>query len=224
MACVRVFYIDGAMMLPPPALDPPKIADDPTAVPSRRRGRWHGLVYVAVPRSRRLVSIAANATSRPPRGLCRDAHVSASRPFGLYEHEIDPFVKKLRAALAARCCRPFRVAVDGAATLKLPSEDGARTFAALAVRPSRALEAVVDAADEALGAFGREPFFAERRFHVSVAEGDDDDDDERSRSRDGSDASSDSDSDAGSVVDVDIHSVIVKAGHRRFEIPLESPS
>lgn len=214
------------MMLPPPALDPPKTADDPSAVPSRRRGRWHGLVYVAVPRSRRLVSIAAKATSRPPRGLCRDAHVSASRPFGLYAHEIDPFVKKLRAVLAARCCRPFRVAVDGSATLKLPSEDGARTFVALAVRPSRALEAVVDAADEALAAFGREPFFAERRFHVSVAEGDDND---RSRSRDGSDASSDassdSDSDAGGdVVDVDVDAVIVKAGHRRFEIALESPS
>ena len=100
------------------------------------------------------------------------------------------------------------------------SEDGARAFDALAVRPSSALEAVVDAADEALGAFGREPYFAERRFHLSVAEGDDDDDD-RSRSRDGSDASSDSDSDAGGdVVDVDVDSVIVKAGHRRFEIPL----
>ena len=72
-----------------------------------------------------------------------------------------------------------------------------------------------------LGAFGREPYFAERRFHLSVAEGDDDDDD-RSRSLDGSDASSDSDSDAGGdVVDVDVDAVIVKAGHRRFEIPLE---
>ena len=207
------------MSLPPPALGPKQAVDD---VPQHRRGRWHGLVYVAVPRSRRLVAIAAKATSRPPRDLCRNAHVSASRPFGLYAHEIDPFVKKLKAALAARCCRPFCLAVDGT-LLKLPSEDGARTFDALAVRPSSALAAVVDAADEALGAFGREPYFAERRFHLSVAEGDDDDDD-RSRSRDGSDASSDSDSDdaGGDVVDVDVDSVIVKAGHRRFEIPLES--
>ena len=204
--------------LPPPALEPKAVGDD---VPQHRRGRWHGLVYVAVPRSRRLVAIAARATSRPPRDLCRNAHVSASRPFGLYAHEIDPFVKKLTSALAARCCRPFCIAIDGSSTLKLQSEDGARTFDALAVRPSSALAAVVDAADEALGAFGREPYFAERRFHLSVAEGDDDDDD-RSRSRDGSDASSDSDSDAGGdVVDVDVDSVIVKAGHRRFEIPLE---
>ena len=204
--------------LPPPALEPKAVGDD---VPQHRRGRWHGLVYVAVPRSRRLVAIAARATSRPPRDLCRNAHVSASRPFGLYAHEIDPFVKKLKSALAARCCRPFCIAIDGSSTLKLQSEDGARTFDALAVRPSSALAAVVDAADEALGAFGREPYFAERRFHLSVAEGDDDDDD-RSRSRDGSDASSDSDSDAGGdVVDVDVDSVIVKAGHRRFEIPLE---
>ena len=204
--------------LPPPALEP-KAADDGD-VPQHRRGRWHGLVYVAVPRSRRLVAIAAKATSRPPRDLCRNAHVSASRPFGLYAHEIDPFVRKLKSALAARCCRPFCIAIDGT-LLKLQSEDGARTFDALAVRPSSALAAVVDAADEALGAFGREPYFAERRFHLSVAEGDDDDDD-RSRSRDGSDASSDSDSDAGGdVVDVDVDSVIVKAGHRRFEIPLE---
>ncbi len=203
--------------LPPPALGPKQAVDD---VPQHRRGRWHGLVYVAVPRSRRLVAIAARATSRPPRDLCRDAHVSASRPFGLYAHEIDPFVKKLKSALAARCCRPFCIAIDGT-LLKLQSEDGARTFDALAVRPSSALAAVVDAADEALGAFGREPYFAERRFHLSVAEGDDDDDD-RSRSHDGSDASSDSDSDAsGDVVDVDVDSVIVKAGHRRFEIPLE---
>ena len=125
----------------------------------------------------------------------------------------------MTSALAARCCRPFCIAIDGT-LLKLQSEDGARTFDALAVRPSSALEAVVDAADEALGAFGREPYFAERKFHLSVAEGDDDDD--RSRSRDGSDASSDSDSDAGGdVVDVDVDAVIVKAGHRRFEIPLE---
>ena len=204
--------------LPPPALEPKAVCDD---VPQHRRGRWHGLVYVAVPRSRRLVAIAARATSRPPRDLCRNAHVSASRPFGLYAHEIDPFVKKLTSALAARCCRPFCIAIDGT-LLKLQSKDGARTFDALAVRPSSALEAVVDAADEALGAFGREPYFAERRFHLSVAEGDDDDDD-RSRSRDGSDASSDSDSEdaGGDVVDVDVDSVIVKAGHRRFEIPLE---
>ena len=123
-------------------------------MPQHRRGRWHGLVYVAVPRSRRLVAIAARATSRPPRDLCRNAHVSASRPFGLYAHEIDPFVRKLKSALAARCCRPFCIAIDGT-LLKLQSEDGARTFDALAVRPSSALAAVVDAADEALGAFGR---------------------------------------------------------------------
>ena len=97
-----------------------------------------------MPRSRRLVAIAAKATSRPPRDLCRNAHVSASRPFGLYAHEIDPFVKKLKSALAARCCRPFCIAIDGT-LLKLQSEDGARTFDALAVRPSSVLEAVVDA-------------------------------------------------------------------------------
>ena len=94
--------------LPPPALGPKQAVDD---VPQHRRGRWHGLVYVAVPRSRRLVAIAARATSRPPRDLCRNAHVSASRPFGLYAHEIDPFVRKLKSALAARCCRvPVRAA------------------------------------------------------------------------------------------------------------------
>ena len=124
--------------LPPPALGPKQAVDD---VPQHRRGRWHGLVYVAVPRSRRLVAIAARATSRPPRDLCRNAHVSASRPFGLYAHEIDPFVRKLTSALAARCCRPFCIAIDGT-LLKLQSEDGARTFDALAVRPSSALEAV----------------------------------------------------------------------------------
>ena len=55
----------------------------------------------------------------------------------------------MKSALAARCCRPFCIAIDGSATLKLQSEDGSRTFDALAVRPSSALEAVVDAADEA---------------------------------------------------------------------------
>ena len=59
-------------------------------------------------------------------------------------------------------------------------------------------------------------------FFASPASPSPHDDDERSRSRDGSDASSDSDSDAGGdVVDVDVDSVIVKAGHRRFEIQLE---
>ena len=86
--------------LPPPTLPTGrKRARDEL---DNRRGRWHGLVYVEVPRTRALVAAAARATGLPPGDLCRDAHVSLSKPFGLYRHEVEPFLARLRARPSGR--------------------------------------------------------------------------------------------------------------------------
>jgi len=209
--------MDATAPLPPPALDRP---DDALA---GRRGRWHGLVYIEVPRSRRLAEAASKATGRPARELCRDAHVSLSRPFGLYRHEVEPFLARLRRELAGRCCRPFLLRIDAAAEpLELPSYDGARAFRCLpAAAP--ALGGLADAVDDALEAFGREPYFpGERKFHVSVGETGGRRSRSRSRSPAASDSSDyDSDSDDGGGLDVDVDAVVVKYGHKRAEISLE---
>ena len=47
---------EGGMALPAPALD-----GGGDGEPANRRGRWHGLVYVPVPRSRRFVGVAGRA-------------------------------------------------------------------------------------------------------------------------------------------------------------------
>ena len=227
-------------MLPAPQLGAAEAGGEPAG----RRGRWHGLVYIAVPRTRHLVDVAARAWRRTPRReLCRDAHVSVSRPCGFLLHEVEPFLAKLRAALDARCCRPFVAVVDGAARLELPSEDGARRFRALAVNDAPALQAVVDAVDDALVAFRKGAYFAERRFHVSVAEGEALNarrSRSRSRSRDGAsddgggggggDSGDDADSfasdddDSGDDDDdrvyVDVDALVVKYGHKRAVVRL----
>jgi hypothetical protein len=214
---------ESGMALPAPALD--NGGNGGNDEPANRRGRWHGLVYVPVPRSRRFVGVAGRAWRGTPRGeLCRDAHLSLSRPFGLLRHEVEPFLARLRSALAARRCAPFVAVVDGGAALELDSEDGARRFEALRVDASPALHALVDAVDDALVAFGRPAFFDERRFHVSVATAAGRSR-SRSRSRDGdddfdSDDSGDSADDGDDRVYVDVDAVVCKYGHKHVEIAL----
>ncbi|KAH8066799.1 hypothetical protein JL720_12654 [Aureococcus anophagefferens] len=140
---------ESSMSLPAPALDGGNNDE-----PANRRGRWHGLVYVPVPRSRRFVGVAGRAWRGTPRGeLCRDAHLSLSRPFGLLRHEVEPFLARLRSASRAALRRS--PSPTGGAALELDSEDGARRFEALRVDASPALHALVDAVDDALVAFGR---------------------------------------------------------------------
>ena len=66
-----------------------------------RRGRWHGLVYIDVPRSRALGEVARRRCDVEM--SMGQLHVSLSRPFSLFMHEIDPFVGKLRACLMSKC-------------------------------------------------------------------------------------------------------------------------
>lgn len=106
---------------------------------------------------------------------------------------------------------------------RLPSDDG-RVFLALRVRPSPALRNVVAAVDAALQAFGKEPYFAEPIFHVSVAEEADLSGDTCADS--GSyDLDSDDDLYATSArcddeIVLSVSRIVCKCGHRRFELPL----
>jgi len=210
--------------LPAPALGGGGGGDD-----ADRKGRWHGLVYVEVPRTRRFLAVAARALGargdEDDRSLCRDAHVSVSRPFALWHHEADPFVARVRQKLRNRGARPFTAVVDGEETREMPSEDGTRSFAALAASDDEnggGFARVVDAVDDALAAFGRPAYHAERAYHVSVAETTARSRSRsRSRSRDSLDSDGPSDdSDGDDRVYVPVDAVVVKYGHHRVVIPL----
>lgn len=66
------------------------------------------MVSIEVPRSRGLLELARRCAGCAT--VMEEPHVSLSRPFSLWQHEIDPFVARLRACLELRC-RPFDVAM-----------------------------------------------------------------------------------------------------------------
>ena len=174
-----------------------------------RTGRWHGLVYMEVGRSRDLVALAEQKVGNVGQKLVRKPHVSVSRPFWLWAHEIDRFVETLRDALKVTHAFDLAILDD---LLRLDSGDG-RTFLALRV-DSPALKHIVSAVDTALVAFGREPYFDDPIFHLSVAVLPPPPDDDLS-----DDSDSDSDDLYGSI-GCRISHLVCKCGHRSFKIPL----
>ncbi|KAJ1462859.1 hypothetical protein M885DRAFT_504265 [Pelagophyceae sp. CCMP2097] len=209
---------------------------------SARRGKWHGLVSLPVARSRRLRAFAEAACLESKRsGLqpLADLHVSASKPFALWAHQVEPFLAKLRLELAPVAPFSLQISSDG---VDLSSGDGAQAFAALAVLSGAALRLVVAAADNALAAFGEEVYFDPAIFHVSVAatevvaEVDAGAEQPAKRTKvaepdadaggsDGSDdGGSDSDNSAarGAVV-VCVSEVVVRIGHKSIAIALRAP-
>ncbi|KAJ2556247.1 Transporter of the ATP-binding cassette (ABC) [Coemansia sp. RSA 1933] len=95
-------------------------------------------------------------------------HVSLTRVFYLQEHEILAFVEALeRAVLAAGCCGAFAVGFSRVSVYA--NETGSREFVGLDVGSGKErLARMVGAVDGVMRRFGKEPFFSNARFHVSV--------------------------------------------------------
>mmetsp|Transcript_22444 Transcript_22444/g.29095 ORF Transcript_22444/g.29095 Transcript_22444/m.29095 type:complete len:218 (-) Transcript_22444:123-776(-) len=137
---------------------------------SSRSGHWHSLVYLTLPKTRRFLQLAKRRIGnlRCSEILVKEAHLSLSRPFWLWQHEIKSFITKLRLAIHSRCVHPFELCILDQDLVRLPSDDG-RTFLALCVQESAVLRSLVSAVDQALLDFGRSPYFEDPIFHVSVA-------------------------------------------------------
>ncbi|KAJ8598413.1 hypothetical protein CTAYLR_007644 [Chrysophaeum taylorii] len=174
-----------------------------------REGRWHSLVYVDIPRTRALVEVASKLCA----GDADQAHCSVSRPFALFTHQVDAFVERLRTEL--RLCRPFVLSVL-AETVELRNDGDHRVFKALRVPASRGLVNLVAAVDRTLEAFGRDPYFDQPVFHVTVAI---DHDDTPPTKRAKTDEIDDLDDDAGDL-SFDVTYVVCKCGHRHFQLEL----
>jgi hypothetical protein len=112
------------------------------------------------------------------------AHVSLAKPFALRKHEIEPLLAALTAAVGRVPCFDVEVGPawgllpcdpsmtsGGGGSSAGPSPLGARCFVALDVAGGReGLERLVKAVDGSLARFGRPPYFAPPRLHVTVAE------------------------------------------------------
>ncbi|KAJ1668403.1 poly(U)-specific 3'-to-5' RNA exonuclease [Coemansia sp. RSA 1813] len=94
-------------------------------------------------------------------------HVSLTRVFYLQEHEISGFVEILERAVLASSHGAFAVGFSKASMYA--NETGSREFVGLDIGSGEErLAKIVGAVDEVMRRFGKEPFFSNPRFHVSI--------------------------------------------------------
>ncbi|KAJ2163176.1 poly(U)-specific 3'-to-5' RNA exonuclease [Coemansia sp. RSA 552] len=139
------------------------------------RGGWAGHVSLEVSdRSRQQLRAVGQACVAAAAGRGRQMeaiaapHVSLTRVFYLQEHQIVPFVQQLEASIQGM--GEFAVGFAGLSTYT--NERGDREFVAVDVETgSEAVGQVVARVDRVMERFGRARFFADARFHASVARG-----------------------------------------------------
>ncbi|KAJ2665084.1 poly(U)-specific 3'-to-5' RNA exonuclease [Coemansia sp. RSA 1200] len=94
-------------------------------------------------------------------------HVSLTRVFYLQEHEICGFVEALEKAVRAASRGPFAIGFSKASVYA--SETGRRAFVGLDIgHGAERLAGMARVVDEVMRRFGKQPFFANARFHVSI--------------------------------------------------------
>ncbi|KAJ2523405.1 poly(U)-specific 3'-to-5' RNA exonuclease [Coemansia sp. RSA 2049] len=94
-------------------------------------------------------------------------HVSLTRVFYLQEHEICGFVEALEKAVRAASRGPFAIGFSKASVYA--SETERRAFVGLDIgHGAERLAGMARVVDEVMRRFGKQPFFANARFHVSI--------------------------------------------------------
>ncbi|KAJ2386347.1 poly(U)-specific 3'-to-5' RNA exonuclease [Coemansia sp. RSA 2559] len=110
-------------------------------------------------------AIGRDVSSRVRR--VEEPHVSLTRVFYLQEHEISGFVEMLEKAVLAANRGAFAVGFSKASVYA--NEAGSREFVGLDIGVGEERVAMlVGAVNWVMRRFGKEPFFSNARFHVSV--------------------------------------------------------
>ena len=95
-----------------------------------------------------------------------DIHLSLSRAFALRQHQVGPFTRALREALAAQGC--FWSTVAGHTVFT--NDDGSRSFVALLVEDLGAeIGALFSAVDGVMRSYSKQTYYDDPTPHISVA-------------------------------------------------------
>lgn len=160
-------------------------------------------MYIEIPRTRRLVSVA----SRHGLTVRSRLHCSLSKPFALWPHEIDPFLKTLRKHLER--LEPFTLKVlDNVVILE---NDQRQKFHGLRVATSTQLLTALSAVDDALKLYRKDTYFVDPIFHVTLQS----DDESHSSQSDDDDLEEEEE---GDDITVFVSSLTFKCGHRHINL------
>mmetsp|Transcript_55581 Transcript_55581/g.130190 ORF Transcript_55581/g.130190 Transcript_55581/m.130190 type:complete len:266 (-) Transcript_55581:71-868(-) len=139
-------------------------------------GNYPGHAFISVGRAQGLVEAGIEAISSASNLLGEgrklhtvlgdDRHISVSRTFALRRHQIESLVQDLKTQL--KSIPSFEIQLSGSEVLT--NDDKTRSF--VVVRLTAGVEkmrSVIRAVDRTLARWQIEPYYAQQKFHVSVA-------------------------------------------------------
>jgi len=182
--------------------------DEPLDI-EERRGEWRTHIFIPVD-----ICLDSSCLKLLPKGtkILDNVHISLSKSCSLIKHEIEAV--KLRIGQNITGIKPFSARLNGE-ELMILNGDNDEFFGALPILTGKIqLNMLIDAVDDALKTFGKDFYHSERILHASILTW-------TGQEINGGDLQHILNVIPGPCLNILVSKIVMRAGHLRFDIPLD---